>query len=549
MPIPSRLTPAPTPAARALLPLRAHDDDTPHFHEISEEGRAAVAEVLWKTENVELTTVGIDIGSSTSHLMFSRVHLQRKTQLLSSQFVVVSRTILWRSPIVFTPFLSDFTIDAARLRAFVEESYAAAGLSARDIDSGAVILTGEAIKRKNAQAIAQIFATEAGKFVCASAGHHLECALAAHGAGAVALSRRTHRTILNADIGGGTTKLALIRNGEILGTCALAVGGRLIAQDEDGTLVRIEAPALHAARTLGIELRLGDRPDPAAVQRLVEALSEIVIGAILQQTPAGLARELLLTEPLRSDEKPHLITFTGGVSEYIFGRESATFGDIAKPLAERIAAAFRSGRTGAGLLDPGQGIRATVIGASQFSVQVSGTTIHLSEGVELPVRNVPVVFPAFPTQGDFEARAVAEAIRAALERIDADTFRPIALGIRWHGDPHHHRLRALAEGIRQAVGAYGGLPLILMVDGDIGRLLGHILEHELHLGRPVVSIDGIQLREFDYVDIGEVMRPSNAVPVIIKSLLFPSALDHRPEPDRSHDHPHPDRGHNHDHEH
>ncbi|MGB5080508.1 MAG: ethanolamine ammonia-lyase reactivating factor EutA, partial [Burkholderiales bacterium] len=536
MPIPSRLAPYSTPAARTPFPLRAHDDDLPHFHEISEEGRAAVAETLWKAENVELTTVGIDIGSSTSHLMFSRVHLQRKTQLLSSQFVVVSRAVLWRSPIVFTPFLPDFTIDAAWLRAFVEESYAAAGLSARDIDSGAVILTGEAIKRTNAQAIAQIVAADAGKFVCASAGHHLECLLAAHGAGAVAMSQRTHRTILNVDIGGGTTKLALIKNGEILGTCALAVGGRLIAQDEDGRLERVEASALHAARALGIDLRLGERPDPAAVERLVEVFSEIVIATILQQAPAGLAKELLLTDPLAGDEKPHLVTFTGGVSEYIFGRESATFGDIAQPLAGRIVDAFRAGRIGAELLDPGQGIRATVIGASQFSVQVSGTTIHLSEGVELPVRNVPVVFPALATQGDFEAGKVAGAVRAALERIDADDSRPIALAIRWHGDPHHHRMRALAEGIRQAVGAGGGLPLILMVDGDIGRLLGHILEHELHLGRHVISIDGIQLREFDYVDIGEVMRPTNAVPVVIKSLLFPGGH-------RSHNHDHHDHDH------
>jgi len=394
--------------------------------------------------------------------------------------------------------------------------------------------------------MAQSFATEAGKFVCASAGHHLECALAAHGAGAVALSRRTHRTILNVDIGGGTTKLALIRNGEILGTCALAVGGRLIAWDEDGRLVRAEVPALQAARALGIELRLGDRPDPAVLQRLVEALSEIVIGILQRHPAAGLARELLLTAPLAGGEPPHLITFTGGVSEYIFGRESTTFGDIAQPLAERIADAFRAGRIKAELVDPGQGIRATVIGASQFSVQVSGTTIHLSEGVGLPLRNVPVVFPALPTQGDFEAGTVAEAIRAALGRIDADQSHPIALGIRWHGDPHHHRLRALAEGIRRAVGADVELPLVLMVDGDIGRLLGHILEHELHLGRHVVSIDGIQLREFDYVDIGEVMQPTLAVPVVIKSLLFPAAHAHSKDP-RSHDHPHYDRGHNHDH--
>lgn len=508
-------------ATAAHWPQRLHDDDSPHFHELSEEDRSAIAGVIWNAENIELTTVGIDIGSSTSHLMFARVHLQRKTQLLSSQFVVVSREILWRSPILLTPFLPDYTIDAERLRGFIEESYRSAGLAPKDIDSGAVILTGEAIKRRNAQAIARIFASDAGKFVCASAGHHMECVLAAHGSGATAISRRTHRTVLNVDVGGGTTKFALIRNGEIASTCALAVGGRLIALAADGTLARVEEPARQVARRLGIELRLGQRITAAELDRLVDALAEIVIAMIAQQSPGTLARELMLTGALALDEKPHLVTFTGGVSEYIFGRESATFGDIAKPLAERIVQAFSSGRVEVKLLNPGQGIRATVIGASQFTVQVSGNTIHMSDAVSLPVRNVPVVFPSLGLHRDFDAAGVAAAIGAALQNIDASEEQPIALGIRWHGDPYYFRMRELAEGIAQALGAKTQLPLILMVDGDIGKLLGHILEHELGVERGIISIDGIHLREFDYVDIGELMPNSGVVPVIIKSLLFP----------------------------
>ncbi len=501
--------------------LRLHEDDSPHFHELSEEDRNAIAEVIWNAENIELTTVGIDIGSSTSHLMFARVHLQRKTQGLSSEFVVVSREILWRSPILLTPFLPDYTIDAGRLQAFVEESYRSAGLAPKAIDSGAVILTGEAIKRRNAQAIAQIFASDAGKFVCASAGHHMECVLAAHGSGATSISRRTHRTVLNVDIGGGTTKFALIANGEIESTCAVAVGGRLVAYAPDGTLARVEDPARQVARTLGIELTLGGRISDAERERLADALAGIVIAMISGEAPGALARELLLTEPLAAAERAHLVTFTGGVSEYIFGRESASFGDIARPLAERIQQAFSSGRIKPKLMNPGQGIRATVIGASQFTVQVSGKTIHMSEGIALPVRNVPVVFPALALHREFDPPGIAAAIRAALTGIDASEEQPIALGIRWHGDPYYQRMRELAEGIAQALGANTALPLILMVDGDIGRLLGHILEHELGIERGIISIDGIHLRELDYVDIGEVIPATGVVPVIIKSLLFP----------------------------
>jgi len=517
----ARLTPASRAGASPAWPLHAHEGDEPHFHEWSEEAKSALAEVIWKAENIELTTVGIDIGSSTSHLMFSRVHLQRKTQQLSSEFVVVRREIVWRSPILLTPFLPDDTIDARRLRAFIDAAYEAAGVARADVDTGAVILTGEAIKRKNAQAIAQIFASDAGRFVCASAGHGLECVLAAHGAGAVAISRHTHRTVLNVDIGGGTTKFALIRNGEIRETCALAVGGRLIAWDGNGLLTRIEGPARQAAAALGIDLRLGARPDPLEIERLTDALAEVVVSMLRGEKPDGLARDLLLTDPLSGGPAPHVVTFSGGVSEYVYGRESMVFGDIAKPLANRILQAFASGRIGLRMMDPGQGIRATVIGASQFSVQVSGKTIHLSDKVDLPVRNVPVVFPSLLLDRDVDADSVAAAIGAAMERVDADDSQPIAVGIRWHGDPHYFRLRELAEGIAHAIGFKTKLPLILMVDGDIGGLLGHILEHDLRVTREIISIDGIQLREFDYVDIGEVIPPTGVVPVIIKSLLFP----------------------------
>ncbi len=191
----------------------------------------AVNEVAWAADNVELTTVGIDIGSSTSHLMFARVHLQRLSTALSSRFVVIDRKILWQSPILLTPYRDDYTIDVDELAGFIGGSYAFAGIERENIDSGAVILTGEALKRRNARAIADLFSEQAGKFVCASAGHHMECQMAAHGSGAVALSRGHNATLLNIDIGGGTTKLALIENGRIVATCAIAVGGRLIVED------------------------------------------------------------------------------------------------------------------------------------------------------------------------------------------------------------------------------------------------------------------------------------------------------------------------------
>src|SRR5438552_6874184 len=231
-----------------------HDLEFGHLHVAPGE---EVNEVAWSADNVELTTVGIDIGSSTSHLMFARVHLQRLSSALSSRFVVVDRKILWQSPILLTPYRSDYTIDVDELAGFIGGCYSYAGIEREKVDSGAVILTGEALKRKNARAIADLFAEESGKFVCASAGHHLEALLAAHGSGTVNLSRLNHQTILNVDIGGGTCKMTLVQEGEILGTAAVAIGGRLLVRGESGGLVRIEGPARQVADTLGIKLEMG----------------------------------------------------------------------------------------------------------------------------------------------------------------------------------------------------------------------------------------------------------------------------------------------------
>src|ERR1700681_976123 len=201
-----------------------HETDFSHEHVETAAERAAIVRTIWDQDNVSFKTVGIDIGSSTSHLLFAKVALQRQSQGLSSRFVVVGREIVWRSPILLTPFLHDGTIDAENLGAFIRRCYGDAGFTQDEIDSGAVILTGEAIKRSNARAIDELFAAEAGKFVCATAGHKLESRLAAHGAGAVKLSRERGACVLHVDIGGGTTKLALIDNGVLTGVAAFAVG-------------------------------------------------------------------------------------------------------------------------------------------------------------------------------------------------------------------------------------------------------------------------------------------------------------------------------------
>ncbi len=502
-----------------------HDSHDHHVHGnvFSDKDQEAFDDFIWRQETVTLRTVGIDIGSSTSHLLFAKVVLQRRTEHLSSRFMVIERSVLWQSPITLTPFTADGLINAAQLADFIQRCYNKAGVSREDIDSGAVILTGEAIKRRNARAIDELFADQAGKFVCATAGHKLECLLAAHGSGAVQISKDNQQRLLHMDIGGGTTKLAMIDRGNIVSVAAFAVGGRLLAQDDAGEWTRIDDSAHQVAEDLGLMLSVEQLQDESLRQRMVERMVDIVMDYLNGNPLDRLGMALQLTEALERPFQPKIITVSGGVSEYVHERETEVFGDIAQALGRLIRQRLLAQNQWQ-LKDPGQGIRATVIGASQFTVQVSGKTIYLPDKSLLPLQNVPVVNPHLNLSAKtLQADAVAEAIRKGLSKMDLNSEAAAAIMVAWDGDPAYDRLHAVAEGIyRVMVGAIGTrtAPLVLMVDGDVGRLLGRILHHDLGLNSGFISLDGIELKELDFVDLGQMITPPGVIPVVIKSLLF-----------------------------
>ena len=498
-----------------------------HLHE--DDGDAAsdeeIARAIWRQDNVELLTVGIDIGSATSHLMFSRLHMQRQTQRFSSRFIVVERRALYRSPIRLTPYRGDGLIDVVRLRSYIHDSYAEAGIGRGDVDAGAVILTGVALERSNARAIAELFAGEGGKFVCASAGHNLEALLAAHGSGAVAASK-SRGPVLNVDIGGGTTKLALSEGGRVIGTLAISAGARLVELSEDGTVVRIEHAAADIARDLGVPLRLGDRLSREARRAIAARLAERIVASTHGNAPAGIR----LAGELPASPLPVAVVLSGGVGELVGAASDGSFGDLGHELAGALRA--RLAQLPAPVIESAERIRATVIGASQFSVQLSGNTVQVSDEAMLPLHNVPVI-SVDVADDPLDAAALRGKIERGAARLDlSDSPGPVAIAMDWDGEPYHATLRELAAGIASAhaASARAASPVIVALTGDIGASLGRILTDELGIDSGVIAIDGLELADLDYIDIGDRIRPANVVPVVVKSLVFPETSgDLRPQ--------------------
>lgn len=454
-------------------------------------------------DNIHLTSVGVDIGSSTSHLVFSKILMERRDNI----YVVSSREILFESEVIMTPYADDRTIDATGLQPFLERQYRRAGIGIDDVDTGALILTGVAARRRNARPIGELFAQQAGKFVVVSAGDSLETTLVAYGSGAVALSRTESGKVMNVDIGGGTSKIAVCRGGEIVYRSAIDVGARLLCFDEAGCVTAVEQAGRRFADECDVELDSGGKLSRAQQNKIAGRMADRLLDA-------------MHAAPMR----PDMLTLSGGVSEFFYGEDAGTFGDLGPLLAEAVRR--RVVGWGIDIRAPQQRIRATAIGASQYTVQVSGSTIFVMPDVTLPLKSIAVVDPELPlAEEELTSEAVARAIVAALSRHDLhDGREAVALYYHWQDSATYRRLDEFCRGVIKGFDDLlaRGLPLVLVTDSDLGGLVGLHCYEELELANPIVSIDGILVREFDFIDIGRILESSGVAPVVIKSLVFPS---------------------------
>jgi len=463
--------------------------------------------------HTHLTSVGIDIGSSTSHLMFSRL-LIGYPSVLQRKPIVLEREVIARSPILLTPFSGDWNIEAEPLKALVDRTFREADLTRDDIDTGAVIITGEAARRDNARKIAELFSDDAGRFVCATAGPMLETIMAAHGSGAVLHSRELGKTLLNIDVGGGTTKISLIDNGKIRATAAVNIGARLVAHDGAGSIVRLEKAGRRFLNDLGLGLEVGSKLSEEIKARVANRMAQALFEALSNSEAPW--SEFYVTDALGELPAIDGILFSGGVSEYIYAREAAAFGDLGPELGRAIRGEVD--RRGFAILEAGEGIRATVIGASQYTVQLSGETIFIPDDLTLPVRNLRVFVAEVDWQAPVTERTEA-AVRKTLSERDAEVRgAPFVLAFSTPPFAGYGSVQDMAKGIDRALEELSveDRPLALVFVHNIGQVVGSILSAKWNMP----CIDEVSLSELDFIDIGEVVAGEGFVPVVIKSLAF-----------------------------
>ncbi|MFC2056277.1 ethanolamine ammonia-lyase reactivating factor EutA, partial [Chloroflexota bacterium] len=476
-------------------------------------------------EKFILRSVGIDIGSSTTHLIFSSLTLRRGGASLSAQFKVTERQVLYRSNILLTPYLSQALIDADKVKGFISEAYREAGFSTRDIDTGAVVITGEALKKGNARPIVDFFAQEAGKFCCVSAGPNHEALLAAHGSGAVALSKSKGATVMNVDVGGGTSKLAIIQGGIVTQMAAVNVGSRLIAFDDSSTVVRVEDPGKFIMEELGYNIAIGKQLSQKGRKDLADFMADVLFEVIQGNSLSSQAKELMMTKPLK-DHKLDLVdylVFSGGVSEHIYGHSEVPHGDVGPIFGEKIRARINKLPKKDFLQEPTEGIRATVIGAGEYTLQASSSTTYISNTTTLPTFGLKAV--RCLVSKEHSAKATRDALRDALGKFDLPGFTEgIAFSLSLDGQLDYPYLRKVAEALSAIIKQSDnqGAPLFVVLDLDVAKALGGILKEELKLPQDVIAVDGIEIGDLDYLDIGRPIGTSEVMPVTVKSLVFPA---------------------------